>query len=412
MKLKSRFVMIILLSTMLGLTLLGALTLDREKKEEEVIVVPDNVPDDRKIPSSFKGSIKDDFGVPEEVMNVIVSYMDAYYRSLYTLQKQDTDALFDNEVMAAVSDRAVSLQIGSRKNRGFDFTMNKAHYDLRVTDYYTENGLYHVDVLEDDYMSFAFLGGIESQSFDIENYFVISKTDEGCKIRDLEKIQGYYMTFYDDSDSVEDADQIYAYYSKQLKDLDAYNEEVLRVKAEEKPYIPSKTYTKEYDRNKAVAYADQWYHERNPKWYNFSDEGGNCQNYASQCMLEGGIEMDYSGEEQWKCYVEDPEYEPDINEEETQEGRTRSWVNVGYFENYARYNEGKGLVADVNANLYYAQPGDLILVGNNGLSHTVIVSKVVDGHILVNSNSIDMKDYPIEAYTYTGIMLIRILGCK
>ena len=26
------------------------------------------------------------------------------------------------------------------------------------------------------------------------------------------------------------------------------------------------------------------------------------------------------------------------------------------------------------------------------------VSKVVNGHVLVNSNSIDMKDYPIEAY--------------
>ena len=76
--------MIILLSAMLGLTLLGALTLDREKKEEEVIVVPDNVPDDRKIPSSFKGSIKDDFGVPEEVMNVIVRFIPlVVYLSIY-----------------------------------------------------------------------------------------------------------------------------------------------------------------------------------------------------------------------------------------------------------------------------------------------------------------------------------------
>ena len=129
-------------------------------------------------------------------------------------------------------------------------------------------------------------------------------------------------------------------------------------------------------------------------------------------MLEGGISLDYDGEEQWKCYVEDPDYEPEINEEEKPAGRTRSWVNVGYFYNYAKWNEGKGMVADVNVNLYYAQPGDIILVGNNGLAHTVIVSKVVDGHILVNSNSIDMKDYPIEAYTYTTIMLIKILGCN
>ena len=140
---------------------------------------------------------------------------------------------------------------------------------------------------------------------------------------------------------------------------------------------------KEYDRNKAIAYADTYYHTRSSKWYNFSDEGGNCQNYASQCMLEGGIDMDYTGDEQWKCYITDPDYEPEINEEDSPYGRTRSWVNVNYFYNYAKYNEGKGLVADTDVNLYYAQPGDIILVGNNGMSHTVIVSKVVDGHILV-----------------------------
>ena len=120
--------------------------------------------------------------------------------------------------------------------------------------------------------------------------------------------------------------------------------------------------------------------------------------------------MDYNGDLQWKCFITDPEYDPEINGEETKAGRTRSWVNVGYFYNYCKDNEGKGLVADVNANIYYAQPGDIIMVGNYGLSHTVIVSKVVDGHVLVNSNSIDMKDYPIEAYAYTNIMLIKILG--
>ena len=122
--------------------------------------------------------------------------------------------------------------------------------------------------------------------------------------------------------------------------------------------------------------------------------------------------MDFTGDEQWKCYINDPDYDPYINEDSTPEGRTRSWVNVGYFYNYAKWNEGKGLVAEANANLYYAQPGDIIMVGNGGLGHTVIVSKVVDGHILVDSNSIDMKDYPIEAYTYTDVMLIKILGCN
>lgn len=404
--------MILILVTMLSLTLIGALNMDKGEKKEEAepqqqeVVVPEEVV----VPTSFAGTFNDEFNVPSPVKDLIIAYMDAYYRSVFTLEVADLSSLFDNELMKEISDKAIRLCVESRKNYEFDFTMTSAHYDLTISDYRTQGDTIYVDVLEDDTMCFAFLNGIESKTFDIENYFKINKTADGYKIADLEKVQGYYLTFYDDSENVDDVNTIYEYYTKQLKDMYAYNHEVLKPKAEKQPYVSEKSFTKAFDRNKAVAYANQYYHSRNPIWYNFTDEGGNCQNYASQCLLEGGIPLDYSGEEQWKCYVEDPNYEPEINEEETATGRTRSWVNVGYFYNYAKWNEGKGMAADANVNLYYAQPGDIIIVGNNGLSHTVIVSKVVDGHILVNSNSIDMKDYPVEAYTYTTVMLIKILG--
>ena len=404
--------MILILVTMLSLTLIGALNMDKGEKKEEAepqqqeVAVPEEVV----VPTSFAGTFNDEFNVPSPVKDLIIAYMDAYYRSVFTLEVADLSSLFDNELMKEISDKAIRLCVESRKNYEFDFTMTSAHYDLTISDYRTQGDTIYVDVLEDDTMCFAFLNGIESKTFDIENYFKINKTADGYKIADLEKVQGYYLTFYDDSENVDDVNTIYEYYTKQLKDMYAYNHEVLKPKAEKQSYVSEKSFTKAFDRNKAVAYANQYYHSRNPIWYNFTDEGGNCQNYASQCLLEGGIPLDYFGEEQWKCYVEDPNYEPEINEEETATGRTRSWVNVGYFYNYAKWNEGKGMAADANVNLYYAQPGDIIIVGNNGLSHTVIVSKVVDGHILVNSNSIDMKDYPVEAYTYTTVMLIKILG--
>ena len=412
MKMKSSILMILILVTMLSLTLIGALNMDKGEKKEEAepqqqeVVVPEEVV----VPTSFVGTFNDEFNVPSPVKDLIIAYMDAYYRSVFTLEVADLSSLFDNELMKEISDKAIRLCVESRKNYEFDFTMTSAHYDLTISDYRTQGDTIYVDVLEDDTMCFAFLNGIESKTFDMENYFKINKTADGYKIADLEKVQGYYLTFYDDSENVDDVNTIYEYYTKQLKDMYVYNHEVLKPKAEKQPYVSEKSFTKVFDRNKAVAYANQYYHSRNPIWYNFTDEGGNCQNYASQCLLEGGIPLDYFGEEQWKCYVEDPDYEPEINEEETATGRTRSWVNVGYFYNYAKWNEGKGMAADANVNLYYAQPGDIIIVGNNGLSHTVIVSKVVDGHILVNSHRIDMKDYPGEAYTYTTIMLIKILG--
>ena len=410
MKISSRLLMIMILSTMFILTLIGGISLNVSKKEkpdnEPVIVNPDN----KKIPSSFKGTISDDYGVPEEAMNVITSYMDAYYTSLYTLEAVDTTGMFSSDLEGTISDQAIKLLIDSRKLHDFDFSLKAAHYDLRVSDYEQNGNRYRVDILEDDYFSFAFLNGIESSVYDIENYFVIENTDGVYKIASLDKVQGYYMCIHDEADTVSKAVEIHDYYLKELKDMLAYNNEILKVKAANKPYVASKSSRTPYNREAALAYADQYYHKRNPEWYNFSDEGGNCQNYASQCMLKGNIAMDYYGEEQWKCYIEDPDYDPEVNEEETANGRSRSWVNVGYFYDYAKYNEGQGLVAETNVNLYYTEPGDIILVGNGGVSHTVIVSKVVDGHILVNSNSIDMKDYPVEAYTYLNIILVKILG--
>ena len=204
-------------------------------KEEETVIETAVMPD------SFKGKIEDEYGVPQEVMDVVISYMDVYYKSLFTLEDASFDDLFDNELMKEISEKAVSLIINTRKNYDFDFTMTKAHYDLKVVNYKQEGDTYIVDLLEDDTMNFSFLPGIDSLTFDVENSFKITKKDGVCKISDLEKIQGYYMTFYDEAQSIEDVARIYDYYRKQLRDMHAYNEEVLKVKAGKQPYLSSKT---------------------------------------------------------------------------------------------------------------------------------------------------------------------------
>ena len=410
MKIRNRLLMIGLLSLLTVFILIGSILANKRKKEPEI--KDDPVPVKEVMPDSFLNRLDDNYGVPDGVMKVITDYLDAYYKSLYTLEAEDTSPLFSNEMMADISNKAIRIVLDYRKMFDFDFSLNRAHYDLKVFNYEHTGNKYKVDVYEDDYFSFAFLNGIESNAYDIDSYFTIVEKDGEYRIDDLIKYQGYYLALYEGSENQADVERKYDYYSSELKDMFAYNEEVLKTKAASKPYSSSISCRITYNREAAVAYADKYYHERNKEWYNFTDEGGNCQNYASQSLLAGGMEMDYSGDLQWKCYVEDPEYEPEINGEETKYGRTRSWVGVDYFYNYVLNNEGYGLVADVNANLYYAQPGDLIIVGNGGLSHTMIVSKVVDGHILVHSNSIDMKDYPLEGFTYLNVVLIKILGCN
>ena len=44
-----------------------------------------------------------------------------------------------------------------------------------------------------------------------------------------------------------------------------------------------------YDPNKAIAYAKKWAKSRNPKYHDYSNEGGDCANFVSQCLIAGGL---------------------------------------------------------------------------------------------------------------------------
>ena len=44
-----------------------------------------------------------------------------------------------------------------------------------------------------------------------------------------------------------------------------------------------------YSADKAVAYAKQWAYKRNSKYHDYSNEGGDCANFVSQCLIAGGL---------------------------------------------------------------------------------------------------------------------------
>jgi hypothetical protein len=54
-----------------------------------------------------------------------------------------------------------------------------------------------------------------------------------------------------------------------------------------------------YSREKAVAYARKWAHERNPAYYNFDSLGGDCTNFCSQCLYAGCGIMNYTRDTGW-----------------------------------------------------------------------------------------------------------------
>lgn len=393
MKLKQNVVMILILAGLLGSICLG-IAVTRDSNSE--IKVPEDIPQEEVVPATFNKGIMNSKEVPTEVMDVITNYMDDYFLSIYLMELQDTTKYFSNGKEAKVSDYSIKFTIESRKLYDFDFTMSDAGYTLNITDYYKDsNGKHHVDFLEDDYMNFKFLNGISSESYDIENSIVIEEVNGEYKIANYDKTQGYYMMFRNDID--ENLDDVYKMYFDELQ-YAVMKENKYKTEAKTTPYVSDKKYSKKYDRDAAAKYAQTYYHSRNDNWYDFSEEG-NCQNFASQMLIAGGMTMDYDGYEDeneiW-YYNDNADY-------------TSTWTGVPYFHKYCK-SDDPTLVCDVDINTYYAEPGDIIQVGLATVTHSTVVSRIVDGHILLNSNSIDMKDYPLEAYAYPVRKLIKILG--
>ena len=390
MRLKKSVIMFLILFVLLVSMTVGGLI---KKHTNENEIPQDEIIEDV-VPQTFCGVINNNSLVPDNVLNVIKGYMDDYYKSIYTLELVDTTKYFKNEIDGKVSNAAIRLIVDSRKLYDFDFTMNDAHYDLSIISCNEIDGKYHIVFLEDDYFCFKFLNGISSEAYDIENSMIIEKINNEYKISEYEKVQGYYSMF-NESKNEDDISKVYDFYYKRLATV-IDNENYQKQVALDKPFISDKSFDVAYNRDKASVYANTYYHSRNENYYDFSDEGGNCQNFASQSLLAGGMIMDESGECEW-YFNGYGDYVP-------------SWVHVQSFNDYCKDNEGTGLVSEVDANVYYAEPGDLIQVGISSVSHTTIVSKIVDGHILLNSNSIDMKDFPLEGYTYPVRKLIKILG--
>lgn len=162
-----------------------------------------------------------------------------------------------------------------------------------------------------------------------------------------------------------------------------------------------------YRRDRAVTYARTWALDRNPLYIDFSGQGGNCTNFASQCVLAGSCAMNYTADYGW-YYIS-----PD--------DRSPAWSGVDFFYNfltgapaYERRNGGVGPFA-AQAIREAMEPGDVIQIAAQGTdwSHTMVVSGFAeDGEILVCAHSVDSLDRPLSTYEYENIRYLHLLGVR
>jgi len=361
----------------------------------------------------------------EEQQALIINYFEAYYTALSILDADVPSNLFESEnnVFLKLHKQVWEYMVDVRKMQAVDLHMVDFNYLISKVELNTRfdeptDGSINVSMTLDESFWFKAYPDVEAKEYGIVHYFTLTPTDQGWRIRvHLQRGTLYWTVFGEHfqelwmEEELNSASTENTYHFETTKNLllekAKLNMTLRRIK-DINDEIPQVDYI--YNRENALAYAKKWITSRNDVWLDYGNYGGNCQNFASQALLAGGIPMDLEGL-QWKWYGSN------INQNGGKSGRTSSWTGVEEFVVYAAENKGYGLVATVDAPYLEGEIGDILVLGyDEDWRHTVMISEVIkdaQGRVidyLIVSNTSNQDNYPASAYMYTRQMLIKIHG--
>ena len=346
----------------------------------------------------------------EEQEQLILDYMNLYFASLEDFEPQEEiDALFSDEEQAALADSAIDFQISLRQMQDADYTLASWSYSLTLNEItQEEDGSLHIFARENNTQNFNQNPEIASERYGGYHLFELEQMEGSWKIRSHMMFDAVYMMLWSEGGGEEAALR----YAEAVPEYLRLAQEQLQEREADREREPGELQAQyAYDRQVAAAYADRYVDERNDAWPDYAGSGGNCQNFASQVLLAGGIPMDIYGDAVWKWYSDEVSNSPGA------QGRSSSWTGVNQFVEYAAENTGYGLVAETEAPYFSGEPGDLLHMGIDGdWGHTVVIASAVtngQGEVvdyLVDSNTGNLRNYPASLYGYPEIILTRIGG--
>ncbi|MBC8535893.1 amidase domain-containing protein [Feifania hominis] len=154
-----------------------------------------------------------------------------------------------------------------------------------------------------------------------------------------------------------------------------------------------------YNRDAAVAYAQKWAFGRNPRYLDFEDLGGDCTNYASQCIYAGCGVMNYTPVYGWFY--------------DSASRRTASWTGVEFLYKFLVGNRDVGPYA-TQTTLDQLEPGDLVQLGDAGghFYHSPVVVSVAYGEIYVAAHTFDAWMRPLSSYQFARSRPLHIMGAR
>ena len=161
-------------------------------------------------------------------------------------------------------------------------------------------------------------------------------------------------------------------------------------------------FLQDYDRQAAVQYAHRWAYGRNPAYYDYEDLGGDCTNFASQCVFAGSRIMNFTPTFGW--------YYIDANQ------KAPAWTGVEYFWNiFTRKGFSVGPVGEPSS-LEAMRPGDIVQLSfkSGSFQHSPVVvsvgAKPALDNVLVAAHSYDADNRPLSTYEFRDIRFLHITG--
>lgn len=150
-----------------------------------------------------------------------------------------------------------------------------------------------------------------------------------------------------------------------------------------------------YSPSKAVSYAHRWVNSFSPQYMNFDNNGGDCTNFVSQCLVAGGVRQTKPGS------IQQPILQTTHNWFGSKFSSSTSFIRVADFHAYwskrvptANY-EGDTTVSR-NGNL-----GDIVQFrrANTGTRwHSMIITKKKNGVVYLSGHSQPRYDRAISSY--------------
>lgn len=156
-----------------------------------------------------------------------------------------------------------------------------------------------------------------------------------------------------------------------------------------------------YSGNLAVAYALKWSLLRNPSYLDFTQLGGDCTNFVSQCLYAGGHIMNHTPLLGWYY--------------KTSDDRAPAWTSVKFLHKFLTTNTGPGPFGK-EVPIDQAMPGDVVQLADEegNYYHSLLVLSTVPSptyhQIIVGAHSYDTINRPLASYTFNSVRFIHIEG--